>query len=101
MEAAFFSLIEKLRTQAPRNVDVIGLGECSLDLIYPLSGRLRDCVGGKGAATAKGTGLGLAILKDYIALHRGTVSLVPPDEEADSSFGGAHFRLTLPRPQNA
>lgn len=56
---------------------------------------------GKGAATAKGTGLGLAIVKDYIALHRGTVSLVPPDEEADSSFGGAHFRLTLPRPQNA
>lgn len=52
MEAAFFSLIEKLRTQAPRSVDVIGLGECSLDLIYPLSGRLRDWVGGKGAAKA-------------------------------------------------
>lgn len=44
------TLIEKLRAQAPRKFDVIGLGECSLDQVFVLPGRLRDFVGGKSRA---------------------------------------------------
>lgn len=51
---------------------------------------------GKGAATAKGTGLGLAIVRDYVALHKGTVSLMSPRLSSAAS-AGAHFRIVLPR----
>ncbi|MBL8518863.1 MAG: HAMP domain-containing protein [Betaproteobacteria bacterium] len=50
---------------------------------------------GKGAATAKGTGLGLAIVRDYVALHKGTVSLLSGMGAATGQ--GAHFRIVLPR----
>lgn len=51
---------------------------------------------GKGAATAKGTGLGLAIVRDYVALHKGTVSLIPRSAGSPGA-AGAHFRIVLPR----
>ncbi|MDX2220973.1 MAG: ATP-binding protein [Burkholderiales bacterium] len=51
---------------------------------------------GKGAATAKGTGLGLAIVRDYVALHKGTVSLMSHSLSTAAGIG-AHFRIVLPR----
>src|SRR5579883_2114229 len=45
-------LLEKLRAQPPRPIDVVGFGECSLDLVYGLPGRLRELAGGKCRATS-------------------------------------------------
>ena len=44
------ALLDKLRKTAARELDVLGIGECSLDRVYPLRGRLRDFVGKKGVA---------------------------------------------------
>lgn len=52
MSSAMRAIFDKLRAQAPRPLDVVGLGECSLDLVYPLRGRLAEIVGRKGAAQA-------------------------------------------------
>jgi sugar/nucleoside kinase (ribokinase family) len=43
-------LIEKLREQSPRPFDIVGLGECSIDWVYELPGRLRELAGGKWTA---------------------------------------------------
>lgn len=46
------AILDKLRVQSPRELDVVGLGECSLDIVYPLRGRLAELVGKKGATRA-------------------------------------------------
>jgi len=52
---AMIPLIDKLASQPPRPFDVVGLGECSLDHVYALPGRLRDSVGGKCTARSAAT----------------------------------------------
>lgn len=49
------AILDKLRAQSPRELDVLGLGECSLDVVYPLHGHLAQLVGRKGAARAVST----------------------------------------------
>ncbi len=41
------------------------------------------------AASVKGSGLGLSIVKEYVALHRGSIEVLDGP--------GAHFRLRIPR----
>jgi two-component system sensor histidine kinase GlrK len=70
-------------------IDVIdngpGIAEEDLERIFEPFYR------GKGAAAsaAKGTGLGLAIVRDYVEMHRGTVTAL--------AGTGAHFRVILPK----
>jgi PAS domain S-box-containing protein len=51
--------------------------------------RFRQAEGG-ATRTRGGTGLGLAIAKEFVEMHKGTITVL------DSDFGGARFEISVP-----